>query len=156
MISSASVGVPVSVAERGRPTSCVCPTSRPLNYQLKGLFVLVSAHDDIRDGCAEDHLLERRRTVVTSHLRSAVTVVFAPAVSRSTPKRLGAARLLCFNLTAANQRIGNRLMHAIRIDRAKRLGEEPDGGHNRFHPDIPPVLEVGEGEEVALETRDAL
>ena len=47
-------------------------------------------------------------------------------------------------------------MHAIRIDRAKRLGEEPDGGHNRFHPDIPPVLEVGEGEEVALETRDAL
>src|SRR5262244_4031355 len=47
-------------------------------------------------------------------------------------------------------------MHAIRIDRAKRLGEEPDGGHNRVHPDIPPVLEVGEGEEVALETRDAL
>src|SRR5215472_16550674 len=47
-------------------------------------------------------------------------------------------------------------MHAIRIDRAKRLGEEPDGGHNRFHPDISPIVEVGEGEEVALETRDAL
>ena len=47
-------------------------------------------------------------------------------------------------------------MHAVRIDRAKRLGEEPGCGHNRFHPDIAPVIEVGEGEEVALETRDAL
>jgi formamidase len=47
-------------------------------------------------------------------------------------------------------------MHAIRIDRGKRLGEEPGCGHNRLHPDIPPVVEVGEGEEVALETRDAL
>src|SRR5215813_7654214 len=33
-------------------------TSLPVNYQLKGLFVLVSAHDDVFDGCAEDHLLE--------------------------------------------------------------------------------------------------
>jgi formamidase len=47
-------------------------------------------------------------------------------------------------------------MHAIRIDRGKRLGEEPSYGHNRFYPDIPPVIEVGEAEEVALETRDAL
>ena len=47
-------------------------------------------------------------------------------------------------------------MHSIRIDRGKRLGEEPGGGHNRFHPDIAPVVEVDEGEEVALETRDAL
>src|SRR3984893_15592939 len=39
--------------------------SLPLNYQLKGLFILVSAHDDLFDGCAEDHLLEWRRTVVT-------------------------------------------------------------------------------------------
>src|SRR5262249_19157319 len=29
-------------------------------------------------------------------------------------------------------------------------------GHNRWHPDIPPVIEVEEGEELALETRDAL
>jgi formamidase len=47
-------------------------------------------------------------------------------------------------------------MHAIRIDRQKRLAEEPGCGHNRFHPDIEPIIEVGEGEEVALETRDAL
>src|SRR6516225_1257485 len=40
-------------------------TSLPVNYQLKGLFVLVSAHDDVFDGGAEDHLLECRRTVVT-------------------------------------------------------------------------------------------
>ena len=39
--------------------------SLPVNHQLKGLFILVSAHDDLFDGCAEDHLLEWRRTVVT-------------------------------------------------------------------------------------------
>src|ERR1700732_560548 len=39
--------------------------SLPVKHQLKGLFVLVSAHDDVFDGCAEDHLLECRRTVVT-------------------------------------------------------------------------------------------
>lgn len=47
-------------------------------------------------------------------------------------------------------------MHAIRIDRNKPLSSEPRCGHNRFYPDIEPVLEVGAGEEVVLETRDAL
>ena len=47
-------------------------------------------------------------------------------------------------------------MHAIRIDRSKPLSAEPHTGHNRYHPDIEPVLEVAEGEEVVLETRDAL
>lgn len=47
-------------------------------------------------------------------------------------------------------------MHAIRIDRSKPLAAEPHLGHNRYHPDIAPVAEVGEGEEIALETRDAL
>src|SRR5215467_5851979 len=47
-------------------------------------------------------------------------------------------------------------MHAIRIDRTKPLADEPHYGHNRYHPDIAPVLEVAEGEEVILETRDSL
>jgi formamidase len=47
-------------------------------------------------------------------------------------------------------------MHAIRIDRKKPLAAEPHCGHNRYHPHIAPVLEVGEGEEVILETRDSL
>ena len=47
-------------------------------------------------------------------------------------------------------------MNSIRIARDKRLAHEPHLGHNRYHPDISPVVEVGEGEEVALETRDAL
>jgi formamidase len=47
-------------------------------------------------------------------------------------------------------------MHTIRIDRGKPLAEEPQVGHNRYHPDIAPVAEVDEGEEIALETRDAL
>jgi formamidase len=44
--------------------------------------------------------------------------------------------------------------HAVRIDRRKRLSAEPHCGHNRYHPDIAPILEVAEGDEVILETRD--
>ena len=44
---------------------------------------------------------------------------------------------------------------SIEIDRKKRLREEPGKGHNRWHPDIAPVIEVTAGEEVTLETRDA-
>ena len=47
-------------------------------------------------------------------------------------------------------------MHAIRIDRSKPLCDEPNCGHNRYHPDIAAAAEIGEGEEIALETRDAL
>jgi len=46
-------------------------------------------------------------------------------------------------------------MQRIIIDRNKRLKEEPHTGHNRWHPDIPPLIEVEPGEEVVLETRDA-
>ena len=46
-------------------------------------------------------------------------------------------------------------MKSIEIDRTKRLKEEPEKGHNRWHPDVPPVLEVDPGEDVVLETRDA-
>ena len=46
-------------------------------------------------------------------------------------------------------------MQSITIDRNKRLKEEPHTGHNRWHPDIPPLLAVDPGEEVVLETRDA-
>ena len=46
--------------------------------------------------------------------------------------------------------------NGISIDRAKRLRDEPHKGHNRWHPDIPPVIEVDPGEEVTLETRDAM
>lgn len=47
-------------------------------------------------------------------------------------------------------------MHQISMDRSKPLAEQPTCGHNRFHPDIEPVVEVEEGEEVAMETLDAL
>jgi formamidase len=45
--------------------------------------------------------------------------------------------------------------HEIRIDRSKTLLEEPNTGHNRWHPDIPPVVRCEPGDEVVLETRDA-
>jgi formamidase len=47
-------------------------------------------------------------------------------------------------------------MHELRIDRSKPLAEEPRLGHNRYHPDLEPVLEVAEGEEVLIETRDGV
>jgi acetamidase/formamidase len=45
--------------------------------------------------------------------------------------------------------------HEIRIDRTKTLSQQPGTGHNRWHPDIPPVLRCKPGDEVVLETRDA-
>jgi len=48
------------------------------------------------------------------------------------------------------------MMQEVRIDRTKRLYEEPHVGHNRYHPDIEPILEVAAGEEIVLETRDAV
>src|SRR4051794_31617172 len=48
-----------------------------------------------------------------------------------------------------------RTMLEIRIDRTKTLAQDPGTGHNRWHPDIPPVIWCDPGEEVILETRDA-
>src|SRR6266851_5416425 len=45
---------------------------------------------------------------------------------------------------------------SITIDRSKHLNEEPKTGHNRWHPDVTPLIEVEPGEQVVLETRDAL
>ncbi len=47
-------------------------------------------------------------------------------------------------------------MKSIEIDRTKMLRDQPATGHNRLHPDIEPLLEVDEGEEVVLETRDGV
>ena len=38
----------------------------------------------------------------------------------------------------------------IRIDRTKTLVEEPGTGHNRWHPDIPPVIHCDPGDDVIL------
>src|SRR5688572_6538032 len=46
--------------------------------------------------------------------------------------------------------------HEIRIDPSCPLGAQPGTGHNRWHPDIPPVVRCRPGDEVVLETRDAL
>ena len=46
-------------------------------------------------------------------------------------------------------------MQSIEIDRGKRLRDQPHTGHNRWHPEVEPKIEVEEGEEVVLQTRDA-
>src|SRR5215469_452801 len=57
-------------------------------------------------------------------------------------------------IASAQPRRGTR-MKSITIDYNKRLAEEPDKGHNRWHEAIAPVLEVAPGEEVEIQTRDA-
>jgi formamidase len=47
-------------------------------------------------------------------------------------------------------------MKSVEIDRSKRLINQANTGHNRWHPDISPILEVDQGEEVVLETRDGV
>jgi formamidase len=47
-------------------------------------------------------------------------------------------------------------LKSIELDYTKRCGDEPNKGHNRWHPDIPPALEAAPGEEVVLQTRHAL
>jgi formamidase len=46
-------------------------------------------------------------------------------------------------------------VHEIRVDRTKTLLAEPGTGHNRWHPDIRPLVRCEPGDEVVLETRDA-
>ena len=46
-------------------------------------------------------------------------------------------------------------MKSIELDYSKRCGDEPEKGHNRWHPDIPPAVEAEQGEEVVLQTRHA-
>src|ERR687885_1652047 len=45
--------------------------------------------------------------------------------------------------------------HEVRVDYARTLQEEPETGHNRWHPGIAPVVTCDPGDEVVLETRDA-
>jgi formamidase len=45
--------------------------------------------------------------------------------------------------------------HEIRVDYSRPLTQEPEKGHNRWHPDISPVVRCQPGDEVVMETRDA-
>ena len=44
-------------------------------------------------------------------------------------------------------------MKSIEMDYSKRCWEEQEKVHNRWHPDIPPALEVEPEEEVYLQTQ---
>jgi formamidase len=47
-------------------------------------------------------------------------------------------------------------MHEIRLDKTRRLATQSTKGHNRWHPVIPPVLKIDSGDEVVIDTLDAL
>jgi formamidase len=46
--------------------------------------------------------------------------------------------------------------HRVEIDATRPLIDDPTNGHNRWHPAIPPVLEVEPGECVLFQLRDGL
>lgn len=46
-------------------------------------------------------------------------------------------------------------MKSITINREKRLHEEPNKGHNRWHPEVVPIIDIDPGESLLIETRDA-
>jgi formamidase len=48
------------------------------------------------------------------------------------------------------------MKHEIRLDQTRRLATQPTKAHNRWHPAIPPVLKIDPGDEVVLDTLDAL
>ena len=43
--------------------------------------------------------------------------------------------------------------HEIRIDRTKTLTQQPGTGHNRWHPDIPPVILLRHDRDLGHEGR---
>ena len=47
-------------------------------------------------------------------------------------------------------------MKSIELDYSKNCAGEPTKGHNRWHSDIPPAVEAEPGEEVVLQTRNAI
>ena len=47
-------------------------------------------------------------------------------------------------------------MKIVEIDRSKPLAQQAHTGHNRWHPDIPPIVEADSEEEVVLQTRDSM
>jgi formamidase len=46
--------------------------------------------------------------------------------------------------------------HEIDVDLARPLKDQPETGHNRWHPDIRPAVTCRPGDEVVMGTRDAL
>lgn len=46
-------------------------------------------------------------------------------------------------------------MH-VALDPALTLREQPHRGHNRWHPDLPPVASVAPGEELLMDLRDSM
>lgn len=47
-------------------------------------------------------------------------------------------------------------LHELRLDKTRRLGTQLGKGHNRWHPAITPALRIDDGDEVVLDTIDAL
>ena len=52
--------------------------------------------------------------------------------------------------------IGGMSTEHIHLDLTLPLARQPDKGHNRWHPDIPPIVRIAPGSSIELETLDAV
>jgi formamidase len=50
----------------------------------------------------------------------------------------------------------NNRVHELRLDRTQRSAAQSGKCHNRWHPAVPPALRVDSGDEVMVDTLDAL
>ncbi|MDX6540195.1 MAG: formamidase, partial [Gaiellales bacterium] len=46
--------------------------------------------------------------------------------------------------------------HELKLQIRRSLFAAPEAGHNRWHPDLPPALEVDAGDEIVVDCRDGL
>jgi formamidase len=61
-----------------------------------------------------------------------------------------------FRSIGVPNRLGERAMtRVVRLDPSRPLAAQPGAGHNRWHPDVAPVLTVEPGETFTLETLDS-
>ena len=47
-------------------------------------------------------------------------------------------------------------VHRLAIERTRSIVDDPQGAHNRLHPDVPPVLTIDPGDELEVECRDGM
>src|SRR3954451_24144099 len=78
-----------------------------------------------------------------------------PCCRASLRTKLGYVGRRCRGDTNESREGVDMAVHEVRVDRSKTLVEEPTTGHNRWHPDISPIVRCEPGDEVVLETRDA-
>ncbi len=147
IITGASQGIGAGLTAAFRRTGyAVVGTSRSIRHFDEADFLTV--HGDIAEAETAQRVVEQaldRFGRIDSLINNAGIVINKPFTDY-TPDDLAAATAVnlagFFHMTqrAIRQMVAQRQGHIVNITRSKTLAEEPGTGHNRWHPDIPPVI----------------